>query len=91
MNRSSAIEVMYSYLLHLSTKISSVFCYQLKDAYESTIPQQTRSLHEVNIFSNINITVSFVLTLIRVYTTVWMVKIKMATQDHYYDTFKNIL
>ena len=72
-NRTSAIEVMYSYVsTTLSTKINNVFCYQLKDAYESTIPQHTSTIHEVNIFSNIIITVSFVLTLIRVYTTVWM-------------------
>ena len=44
----------------ISTKINNLmlFPYQLKDAYESTIPQHTSTLHEVNIFVII-IAVSF--------------------------------
>ena len=42
---------MYLLVHALSTKINNVmlFPYQLKDAYESTSPQHTSTLHEVNI------------------------------------------
>ena len=47
---------MYIYLCMLKYKINNLmlFPYQLKDAYESTIPKHKNTLDEVNIFSHNN-------------------------------------